>query len=261
MTSASAVLCTLMPCCPVSRSKADQGVEFVNQIGGVGHGVLACGKPHSTRGSSRLQELHESIEHPGLWRAHSGRLAAKASIPGLFVVGVAQHLEQLVNHRRIALLGTFYGLLRQIVAQNIAGIDGVHARDARRSWIRCRRTHAAAQRAARRSKAGRGWRSVFRIVESFVQRSSRARADRRGPGGGRNSVMSISARCSRSNASSMSGIVVAPGRSRTWRQRALEFPRVDRFVETFSWPERADQARSRPSASASRSRFQRAISG
>ena len=50
-------------------------------------------------------------------------------LPGLLCVGLAQYLEQMVDHGRVALFGLIDGLLRKIVTQHINGIGGVHPSD------------------------------------------------------------------------------------------------------------------------------------
>ena len=61
--------------------EAQQSVEFGAQVRGDGcggHGVSLVANTLILRISGRGYELHESAEQPGLWRAHSGRLAACA---------------------------------------------------------------------------------------------------------------------------------------------------------------------------------------
>ena len=51
---------------------------------------------------------------------------------GLFVVGMAQKVQQIVDHAVITLFGAINGKLGQVVAQHVFRIDGVHAATALR---------------------------------------------------------------------------------------------------------------------------------
>ncbi len=50
----------------------------------------------------------------------------------LFVVGAAQRVEQFADQRRVALFGAFDRLLREVIAQDVARVGGVHPRASRR---------------------------------------------------------------------------------------------------------------------------------
>ena len=169
----------------------------------------------------------------------------------------------------VALLGTVDRLLRQVVAQHVARVGGVHARAPRcgRSSP-SRDARGVAVRASRRMRLGAA-RLGF-VVERVGERRQRALPHRLGEtstsaSARKNSVMSTSAACSSACSACMQlDIVVAalaPGRA--WRRccaRSARDERVDVALQS-GLQRRLGLRTAAPARWRSRVRFQCAICG
>ena len=103
-----------------------------------------CGALKGQEGREFDQLLQDSIEHPARLRAQSGRRWAKLLAAGLVVVGAAQDVEQFMDAGVVALFGAVDRLLREVVAQDVAGVGGMHAcAPLCRVAVASRRTRAA----------------------------------------------------------------------------------------------------------------------
>ena len=60
---------------------------------------------------------------PGPFRPFLG----KALPAGLFVIGMAEYIEQLVHRCEVALADRIDGQLRQVIAEDVARVDRVHS--------------------------------------------------------------------------------------------------------------------------------------
>src|SRR5579871_737943 len=81
-----------------------------------------CMPPASRSGAAGQHRTPRPVARPV--RPPTGEALAS----GLILIGVAQHIEQFADARIVSLLGPVDRLLGEIVAQHIAGIDGIHAR-------------------------------------------------------------------------------------------------------------------------------------
>ena len=76
--------------------------------------------------TSIVYDEHDSAEHPGACRAHSGRRAAKSSSPGCSSYGVRSTRISRSEHRRVPLLGGRDRVLGQVVPRHVLRVHPLH---------------------------------------------------------------------------------------------------------------------------------------